>query len=1056
LIFFRGGRRTVRGTRTGYSGDFGTLVSYLTRGSSHPDRVAWVSTRNLDGVDEPARVVQVMLAYSSELSRTEIPVYHFGLSLRVTEHLGRQQWEHAVDRVLEGLGLDSHQALIVAHGDTDNEHVHVIVNRVADDGRAWKPAFDLVKADAAVRMIEADFGLIREGRGNRSSAVLSPGAYLAAARTGRKPFCDRVCDQAAGAFAEAAGWQDLEARLAARGFRIQPADGHPGVVVTDGAHFTSLSRVDQSLSGPKLARRFGETFEDHRRAHPEPPAVLAPAPEAAPRAAGSLEHRAAALLDRIAATLATFTEADLRRGAFYQPDSVALVRAALSSDRVLDLGKTAGGVSRYTTREYLQAEARLLAAAASLSSRDHHRLDLGAADRTPDPRNHLAGCSAERRAAVLHAAAAPDLAQIVGTDDAARTAAARDVAAAYQERGYDVRGTAVTARAAAALENEAGIRSSTLASLERDWSQGAAHLHPRSVLVLDEAGMLDVRRLGRVLAHAEERHAKVVLLGDPDRLQTIGAGDAFRGLLEHYPSASLDAAGRRAAFEQLAGGRIAAALDRCEEAGRLHWSDSRAAARAQLLDSHTRDRRQDPGGARLILAQDPADVAWLNDAVRAERRAAGELGPGVRAGRTEVACGDRIVFLRDDPQGQHVRDIGTGGPPGIRQDDRQGPEVRELSVGAAAAVPGVRRGALGTIVTAEPRRIAVLLDDGRTVAFDPVRYRAVAHGYAVTVRQARAAAADRVYVLADPRMDRHAAGVALTGHRHRLDLFADRETFSSREHLDKALSRAGHKDLAGDYAAAELRRAAARLNSLAAETNRVVLEERPLREALAALSSLREARQHVVESRRSLAGAAGQVYADPGKALRGLLRDPEGPARLRRGEARIYGKLQGGIGPGAPRRERARALNAALTLRGRLDAHQRTVAGLHAVKETAVAKTRQLTIPSLQPQPRAVSAFRGPARGLPAAGERRAPGVRLPSAAQVGAELTRVTARLGACRQAVRGAQDALETAVRAMGRTTLDSALLLLPPNLAMPVDVAVRAVARALDRGLDLGLGR
>src|SRR5260370_29688354 len=144
-------------------------------------------------------------------------------------------------------------------------------------------------------------------------------------------------------------------------------------------------------------------------------------------------------------------------------------------------------------------------------------------------------------------------------------------------------------------------------------------------------------------------------------------------------------------------------------------------------------------------------------------------------------------------------------------------------------------------------------------------------------------------------MDRHAAGVALTRHRHRLDLFADRETFSSREHLDKALSRAGHKDLAGDYAAAELRRAAARLNSLAAETNRVVLEERPLREALAALSSLREPRQHVVESRRSLARAAGQVYADPGQALRGLLRDPEGPARLRRGEARRYGQPQGGL-----------------------------------------------------------------------------------------------------------------------------------------------------------------
>lgn len=41
------------------------------------------------------------------------------------------------------------------------------------------------------------------------------------------------------------------------------------------------------------------------------------------------------------------------------------------------------------------------------------------------------------------------------------------------------------------------------------------------------------------------------------------------------------------------------------------------------------------------------------------------------------------------------------------------------------------------------------------------------------------------------------------------------------------------------------------------------------------------------------------------------------------------------------------------------------------------------------------------------------------------------------------------------MGRATLDSALLLLPPRAAMPVEAALRTVARALDRGLDLGLG-
>jgi hypothetical protein len=37
-----------------------------------------------------------------------------------------------------------------------------------------------------------------------------------------------------------------------------------------------------------------------------------------------------------------------------------------------------------------------------------------------------------------------------------------------------------------------------------------------------------------------------------------------------------------------------------------------------------------------------------------------------------------------------------------------------------------------------------------------------------------------------------------------------------------------------------------------------------------------------------------------------------------------------------------------------------------------------------------------------------------------------------------------------------VNTALLLLPPKVAIPVGIAVRAVTRVLDRGIDLGLGR
>ena len=457
-------------------------------------------------------------------------------------------------------------------------------------------------------------------------------------------------------------------------------------------------------------------------------------------------------------------------------------------------------------------------------------------------------------------------------------------------------------------------------------------------------------------------------------------------------------------------------------------ADSRDDARGELLAAYAHDRRQDPARSQLILAQGLADVAQLNHAIRAERQAAGELGPGVRAGNTELARGDRIVFLRDDPQGRAVANL------------------------EAATDRGVRAGALGTVVAAEPRRIAVRLDDGRAVAFDPARHHSVAHGYAVTAHRSEGATADRVYVLADSRMNRHAASIAFTAHRDRVTLFADRETFPSREHLDKALSRAGHKDLASDYAAAELRRGAARLQDLAVKIRGATLEERPLGKAMAALESLRRARLGVVDSRRGVAQAAARVYADPAKALHSLLRDPQAPARLRQGEARLYGDLQGRAILGASNRDRAKAIHGVPTLTGRLYAYERAIEGLQAAKQAYRAEVQQLAIPGLHSQPQARTA----SRTAPAPAQARAMPSRLPSPAQIRTELARVTATLRTLEQASRGAHDAIETAIRGMGKTAVDNALLLLPPNVAMPVNLAVRAVEHAVERALDLGLGR
>ncbi len=60
--------------------------------------------------------------------KLEKPVCHYSLSWAKDEVQNRQEMSRAAAESLKALGLEKHQALIVAHRD-GHPHVHVIVNR---------------------------------------------------------------------------------------------------------------------------------------------------------------------------------------------------------------------------------------------------------------------------------------------------------------------------------------------------------------------------------------------------------------------------------------------------------------------------------------------------------------------------------------------------------------------------------------------------------------------------------------------------------------------------------------------------------------------------------------------------------------------------------------------------------------------------------------------------------------------------------------------------------------------------------------------------------------
>ena len=1004
MIAFKGGSKSpTSGARTGLGGSFGGLTEYLTKGerdNPNPERVEWSSTRNLD-TENPAEAAQVMRHSAAENAKVEKPVYHFGLSLEPGEHLTQQEWEHVAGRVLDRMGLADHQALIIAHNDTDKEHIHIVVNRIGEDGRAWRPYRDMIAAREAVRDIEVEYGLRLTGR-DQPTPELSAGTVREAMRTGVQPLADRVREETGYVFAGATGWRDLEAGLAEHGYRIERAERGSGLVVTDGSRRASLSKVDRNLSAPKLAARFGETFREHREQNPEPPQVQrrpAGGREIEPLEGATTRERAEALLDRVSSTRATFTKADIERAAFHEPDSQALAQYALTHDAMVKVGKDARGVTRYATTDYVRDEARMFKAADQLRGRQDLQLDTAQVGRALDRSPHL---SDEQRAAVIEATTREDLALIVGRAGAGKTTAAATIADAYREAGYEVRGGALAGKAADNLQQEAGIPSRTLHSWEYSWERGQDRLHGGSVLVIDEAGMVDARQLGRVLEHAAQNDAKVILVGDPQQLKPIGPGDGFRGLLEQHAPAHLETIRRqvepwqREASENLAAGRVAPALDAYQQAGRLHVSETRDEARAELLKQHTADRGVTPDRGQLVLAYRNADVRQLNAEIRGARTAAGELREGVTVGGVEYAAGDRLVFLKNDNHGREVSNT--------ERTDARG--------------NGVKNGTLGTVEQASPDRFVARLDDGRQVAFSPAQYDNIAHGYAVTIHKSQGATVDRTYVLADPMMNRNASYVALTRHREGVQVYTDRQTFTDREHLDRALSRAPSKDLARDYGVSAIERQAERVAPLREQAKELRAEQQHLAGSLGTINRAEILGERVAEARVQLQQAAARVYSDPAQAVERLTADPRATERLAAGDAPAYGQVHGRAAGRfrAADAERQAADRAVPSLRGALTNFR------HAEREATQA------------------------RGF---AEKVGGAVRLP---ELQAQVQQITRTLHRVEQAMRGPEKALEAAVREVGSKAANLALSALHPAVQIPVRLAIAAVERAIDLGREL----
>ena len=166
-----------------------------------------------------------------------------------------------------------------------------------------------------------------------------------------------------------------------------------------------------------------------------------------------------------------------------------------------------------------------------------------------------------------------------------------------------------------------------------DLDRGREQLDGRTVLVVDEAGMLGSRKLARLLDHAQQAQAKVVLVGDDRQLAAIDAGGGFRALRLRLGASELTEnrrqhqAWEREALELVRSGLVEEAVAAYRAHDRVVAADSKPAATLALLQdwwAAWQQAERDPAQEVVVLAVRRAEVDRLNSGLPA---AAGRPGP---------------------------------------------------------------------------------------------------------------------------------------------------------------------------------------------------------------------------------------------------------------------------------------------------------------------------------------------------------------------------------------------------------------------------------------------
>lgn len=483
----------------------------------------------------------------------------------------------------------------------------------------------------------------------------------------------------------------------------------------------------------------------------------------------------------------------------------------LVNQHLVFLGNDLKGHRVYSTQEMIDLERQMIEDSkhecwAALDATASHAAGAIASHVQPDDVVDAAirakkGMTPEQALAVRHACFDRRMVSIVeGSAGAGKSFTMEAVKAVYEKQGYTLHGLALSWSAAGVLSEEAKIEHTrAIEGFVRELATGKIKLDAKSVVLIDEGGLVGSRHMAAILAASKKAGAKVILTGDSLQLAPVEAGGAMEAMIEVIGSARIDEVRRqgshvrndpakyaefqwqRDAVLQFAHGHGAEALQAYQDHGLVKLTDDHSAAINAMIKDWNEYRLSEGAGTALLLANDNETVRELNARVREILRAEDKLGEDAITLRTTdlkntatipFAIGDKVMFRKNDKK------LGIQG-------DQTKDEQRRTS--------GVFNRTQGTILSIKMDGdipiIRIKLDKGGTVeiragkgGYWDAAKKAVPlqHAYATTIYASQGMTVQRSYLLDSRHIERRLAYVGMSRHREECRVYVDKEAVHER------------------------------------------------------------------------------------------------------------------------------------------------------------------------------------------------------------------------------------------------------------------------------------